>query len=162
MNFDKVSHRRFRSTHASEESRQELLAKVNSDRAVREVSRRRLKAAVYVQRVYRGWHARRAIRRDCIDHWLHMYSKAAADLSCFVPAVGLSGVLLPPIFQVYKGLAMSNNSGVPPGSHQPGNSPLSGSAAVALRGTFALLLRSVSSTQRELNFCGLAVEEHHR
>lgn len=43
-----------------------------------------------------------------------------------------------------------------------GNSPLSGSAAVALRGTFALLLRSVSSTQRELNFCGLAVEEHHR
>ena len=77
MIFDKASSRKSRGSHAGEVSRQdiykaklpaaklccwpdchsvsrqELLAKVSSDRAVREASRRRLKAAVHVQRVYR-------------------------------------------------------------------------------------------------------------
>ena len=36
------------------------------------------------------------------------------------------------------------------------------STAVALRGTLALVLRSIGSAKHELNFCGLAVDQHHQ
>ncbi|KAL0028291.1 hypothetical protein WJX79_007793 [Trebouxia sp. C0005] len=159
MNFDKPSSRTFRGKATKDATREELLAKVTADRASREAIRRQLKAAIAIQRIYRGWRARCLIRRNCIRSWLNRYSAAAADVSCHLPAVEVTDSVLPPILQ-----AFSQQLSLDPPSRewQLGAALKATSGALALRGAMALMLRSIASPKQELNLCSLWLNHAYR
>ncbi|DBA70054.1 TPA: hypothetical protein ACH3X2_012301 [Trebouxia sp. C0005] len=171
MNFDKPSSRTFRGKATKDATREELLAKVTADRASREAIRRQLKAAIAIQRIYRGWRARCLIRRNCIRSWLNRYSAAAADVSCHLPAVEVTDSVLPPILQAFsQQLSLDppsrewqlGQSSFVASEHHRGAALKATSGALALRGAMALMLRSIASPKQELNLCSLWLNHAYR
>jgi hypothetical protein len=133
----------------------EVLSKAKQERTARKEERERQRAAATIGRWWRGGRARRATRQRLLSEWMQRYNGAVAQQQDALPAAELTGRMLPPVLLAYLG----------PAALQQHRAALLGGAALApalladsraLRGCFALLLRSLAAADVQHNLLGLA------
>ncbi|KAF6266492.1 hypothetical protein COO60DRAFT_942 [Scenedesmus sp. NREL 46B-D3] len=155
-----------------ETTREALLQQAQADRASRGEARVRSKAATTIQSHWRSHTARAALRQQLLQQWHASYAGAAAQPDVLLPGVqlrtGTVRLLLMALLpfgssRSHKLLAAgdpyiltSSSSSSGAGFTADGSASRacasSGSCAAAVRGTLALLLRSIGSSDPALNY----------
>eukprot|EP00887_Chlorella_sp_A99_P004884 scaffold4.g4884.t1 len=139
-----------------EASSQEVLQKAKAERAARQLERAQQRAAGVVQRHWRGGAVRRHERERLRREWLQRYgSLVAAQQSGAgsLPAAEIAAGVLPPILLAYlpqgqrARQALVGDGALPPALLEE---------PAALRGCFALLLRSLGSRDEQSNLLAAA------
>lgn len=133
--------------------REEVLEQARQERERRAEARARTRAATSIQTAWRGHTSRKSTQQQLLQQWRARFAPLAARADLVVPpqelATGavplLLAVLLPPAAPAtVRRLA----AGEP--------LPLTQQEGEALRGTLALLLRSIACPDRGANYCAAA------
>ncbi|KXZ51497.1 hypothetical protein GPECTOR_12g460 [Gonium pectorale] len=157
-----------------EKTRDELLEAVRAERAARGETRLRARAALTIQRTWRGHAARRRLRAALAAEWAATYGSMVAAPEARLGAEEVAGKLLPPFLFLLKpprigGTAPAAAPGAPaaaaasprphaaPAAPPPLQLPPPGSPlSVLVRGCLALLLRSASAADPRDSYLALA------
>ncbi|KAG2483869.1 hypothetical protein HYH03_017266 [Edaphochlamys debaryana] len=152
-----------------EQTRDELLAQVRAERAARTGAKHSARAAVAIQRAWRGHAARRRLRAALVEAWGRSYGPLVAAADARLSAEDVAGKLLPPFLFLLKppsapttapasastpASTPASTSGPPPLLLPPAGSPLS----QLVRGGLALLLRSCAAPAPPDCYLALATE----
>ncbi|KAL4858841.1 E3 ubiquitin-protein ligase UPL7 [Chlorella vulgaris] len=140
---------------AREQSSAEVLRQAKQERAARQCERQRQRAATTVARWWRGYLVRRLTRQLLQQDWLQQFGGLVAQQRQFLPAVDIASRVLPPVLLAYLPAASQQQQRAALLSGAPLPAALIADSR-ALRGCFALLLRSLASADPQLNLLGLA------
>jgi hypothetical protein len=148
--------------------REALLQQAQADRAARSEARTRSKAATTIQSHWRSHAARTLLRQQLLQQWHASYASAAAQPDVLLPGLelrtGAVRLLLAALLpfgssRSRKMLAsgdpytLSNSTGESgDGGSRAAVSSSGSSSALAVRGTLALLLRSIGSSDPAVNY----------
>eukprot|EP00195_Chlamydomonas_chlamydogama_P010984 CAMPEP_0202910972 /NCGR_PEP_ID=MMETSP1392-20130828/53590_1 /ASSEMBLY_ACC=CAM_ASM_000868 /TAXON_ID=225041 /ORGANISM="Chlamydomonas chlamydogama, Strain SAG 11-48b" /LENGTH=127 /DNA_ID=CAMNT_0049601297 /DNA_START=177 /DNA_END=556 /DNA_ORIENTATION=+ len=95
MGFDHKPGVRLGGNTKKEKTREELLEVVRAERAARNDVRRKATAAVVIQRFWRGWMARAALRRQNLQTLLQTYAPFVAQQEQYLTSEQVVADLLP-------------------------------------------------------------------
>jgi hypothetical protein len=147
--------------------REALLQQAQADRAARSEARARSKAATTIQSHWRSHAARSLLRQQLLQQWHASYAGAAAQPDVQLPGDELRrgavrlllAALLPfasnrsrKMLATGEPYTLSSSTGSSSSSSSAAGALGSSSSAMAVRGTLALLLRSVGSSDPALNY----------
>jgi hypothetical protein len=132
-----------------------VLRQAKQERAARQCERQRQRAATTVARWWRGYLVRRLTRQLLQQDWLQQFGGVVAQQQQFLPAVDIASRVLPPVLLAYLPAASQQQQRAALLSGAPLPAALIADSR-ALRGCFALLLRSLASADPQLNLLGLA------
>ncbi len=135
-----------------------MLSQAKAERAARHGERQRQRAAATVCRWWRGASARSKQRARLRTAWVAEYGPLVAQTQDLPPAAQLVTSVLPPVLAAHlpgpcqqeQRAALAGGAPLPPA--QRGDT-------TALRGCFALLLRSLAASDARLNLLGLGLTE---
>mmetsp|Transcript_17431 Transcript_17431/g.48587 ORF Transcript_17431/g.48587 Transcript_17431/m.48587 type:complete len:870 (+) Transcript_17431:468-3077(+) len=155
-----------------EETREEVLRKAKEERAARQSAKQQTKAATAIQSAWRGHVARRDFKAGLAAQWVAEFSSTVADTSkqlkakdvqMRVVAPLLALHLLPPLSPRRQAwLSASGSSSSAPSSMRAAVAGPPPAGGAPLRGSLALLLRSMASTEAASNYSALATEPQSR
>ncbi|KAI3428601.1 hypothetical protein D9Q98_007424 [Chlorella vulgaris] len=140
---------------AREQSSAEVLRQAKQERAARQCERQRQRATTTVARWWRGYLVRRLTRQLLQQDWLQQFGGLVAQQQFHLPAVDIASNVLPPVLLAYLPAASQQQQRAALLSGAPLPAALIADSR-ALRGCFALLLRSLASADPQLNLLGLA------
>lgn len=138
-----------RGASKAQASSQAILDQAKAQRRERHIAREQPKAAVKIQRAWRGYRARHALYEGWKMQWVQIYGPSVADSTTLIPPQRLLSHLLPLALLAY----------LPPGGYRAAiedGAQLHVRGNTALRGALALLLRSLSASESENNYLHLA------
>ncbi|KAL4428287.1 hypothetical protein ABPG75_002376 [Micractinium tetrahymenae] len=139
-----------------EQSSSEVLNQAKAERAARQAERQRQRAASTIGRWWRGTTARRQQRSRLRQAWLQEYGPLVAQPQELLPAAHLVNNVLPPVLAAFLPgpCQQEQRAALAAGAPLP---PLPATDTAALRGCFALLLRSLAATEARHNLLGLGL-----
>ncbi|PRW44359.1 E3 ubiquitin- ligase UPL7 [Chlorella sorokiniana] len=138
-----------------EQSSDEVLAKAKAERAERQRERQQQRSAATIQRWWRGSSTRAAVSSRVRTQWLQQHGSAVAQTQQVVPAAEVASLLLPPVLQAYLPAAAAPSGRAALLAGSPLSAALLADTA-ALRGCFALLLRSLAAPDVQHSLLALA------
>lgn len=130
--------------------REEVLAQAKAERAARSEARLRNKSATVIQSYWRSYAARTALQQQLLQQWQAAYAGAAAQPNLNLPAIGLhNGAVRLLLMALLPFGSVRTRAQLQSGDPMCLDTP---SSRAAVKGTIALVLRSIASSSEELNY----------